>query len=543
MDFNSVTTESGAFGHSLKFHRGLLLIGVFLAELLALVLIYQFWADIECGRTGSFEACRLLRSFGARTVVILSAFGILFLARRGTFSTFVDTSARYSSMLWMSLHFFGVFLLFMPLFIVGSGDLSVIFFTASLFWVVGSLCAAFGGLFWVAPPRTWGNLLSQDHYLPLAVLLTAAALPDLAELILPIWDLSMVTEVTFFAVYQVLSSFNSSTFADPPAYVIGVEQFAVHVGRQCSGVEGVALTTAFVLFYALLFRRDLRMTRYWLTVLPLGILFSLVLNVIRIATLILIGAHISPELAVNGFHSYAGWLFFTILALALIFAVQKVGWLHRDTVTKVPAAPIKDDPLAAQILPFVAFMLAGILTQALIPVPSLGYPFIVLALGLATWTFRHHYRSLDWSLDPLSIGAGVAVGLGWVFLAQTGTAEASNLAQDLALLSPALLAGWIVLRLTGTILLVPLVEEMFFRGYILTRLDRGGMVWRIAAIAISSLLFAALHGRWLAAGIAGLIFALVMLRRRRVTDAVIAHMVANAIVAAAALLMQDFALI
>jgi len=99
------------------------------------------------------------------------------------------------------------------------------------------------------------------------------------------------------------------------------------------------------------------------------------------------------------------------------------------------------------------------------------------------------------------------------------------------------------LRLIGTVLLIPVVEEMFFRGYILARLDRGGMVWRIIAVVASSLLFAALHGRWLAAGIAGVIFALVMLRRGRVTDAVVAHMVANAVVAAAALLMLDFSLI
>jgi exosortase E/protease (VPEID-CTERM system) len=220
--------------------------------------------------------------------------------------------------------------------------------------------------------RPWWKILSQDYFLAFLLMMVAALALDLADLILPVWDLGFTTTATFFAVYQLLSLFSDTTYADPAAHIIGVEQFAVHIARQCYGVEGVALTTAFVLFYAVLFRRDLQMTRYWLTVLPLGILFSLVLNVIRIAVLILISAHISPDLAVNGFHSYAGWLFFTILALALIFAVQKVGWLHRDTVTKVPAAPIKDDPLAAQILPFVAFMLTGILTQALIPVPSLG---------------------------------------------------------------------------------------------------------------------------------------------------------------------------
>jgi exosortase E/protease (VPEID-CTERM system) len=524
-------------------HPSILIFALFVVELFALAIVHQFFVTFECGDTDAMGTCRFLRSLVARSLVVFAAFGVLYWARPRAFSDFAGASSQHSGRGWSVLHFAGLALIWTPLLLTGSEGLGANFDTWAILWALGSVLCGLGGLFWIAAPKDWLRVLAQDRFLPVLLLSIAIILPDVADLILPVWDLSLTTTATFYAVYQLLSLFNSTTYADPAAYIIGVEQFAVHIARQCSGVEGVALTTAFVLFYALLFRRDLRLTRYWLTVLPLGILFSLVLNVIRIAVLILIGAHISPDLAVNGFHSYAGWLFFTILALALIFAVQKVSWLHRDTVVKVPVAPIRDDPLAAQILPFVAFMLAGILTQALIPVPSLGYPLIVLALGLAVWTFRHHYRSLPWSLDPLSIGAGVVVGLGWVSLAQTGTAEASSLAQDLALLSPALLAFWIVLRLSGTILLVPLVEEMFFRGYILARLDQGGMVWRIAAIAISSLLFAALHGRWLAAGLAGLVFALVMLRRGRVSDAVIAHMAANAVVAAAALLMRDFALI
>jgi len=405
--------------------RGILIFALFLLELFTLVIVHQFFVTFECGDTDSMATCRFLRSFVARSLVVFAAFSVLYWARPKAFSDFANASARHAGRSWMALHLVGLALIWTPLALTGSQELGANFDIWALLWGAGSVLAALGGLFWIAPPRAWGNLLSQDHYLPLAVLLTAAVLPDLADLILPIWDLSMVTEVTFFAVYQLLSLFNSTTYADPATYIIGVEQFAVHIARQCSGVEGVALTTAFVLFYALLFRKDIRLTRYWLTVLPLGILFSLVLNVIRIAVLILIGAHISPDLAVNGFHSYAGWLFFTVLALGLIFAVQKVSWLHRDPVSRRPAEPIKDDPLAARILPFVAFMLAGILTQALIPVPSLGYPLIVLALGIAVWTFRHHYRSLPWSLDPLSIGAGLIVGLGWVFMAQTGNTDAS----------------------------------------------------------------------------------------------------------------------
>jgi len=49
----------------------------------------------------------------------------------------------------------------------------------------------------------------------------------------------------------------------------------------------------------------------------------------------------------------------------------------------------------------------------------------------------------------------------------------------------------------------------------------------LAAIAVTSLLFAGLHGHWLAAGLAGVVFAAVMLRQGRLVDAVVAHLAAN----------------
>jgi exosortase E/protease (VPEID-CTERM system) len=87
------------------------------------------------------------------------------------------------------------------------------------------------------------------------------------------------------------------------------------------------------------------------------------------------------------------------------------------------------------------------------------------------------------------------------------------------------------------------IEELFFRGYLLTRLD-GPQLWRrVLAVALSSLAFALLHGRWIEAGLAGLVFALVALRRGRVADAIWAHVVANSTVAAVAAARGDWSLL
>jgi exosortase E/protease (VPEID-CTERM system) len=191
-------------------------------------------------------------------------------------------------------------------------------------------------------------------------------------------------------------------------------------------------------------------------------------------------------------------------------------------------------------LPFFVFMVAGTLVSSLFINPGLGAPLVAVALGLALAVFAPFYRKMDWRTDPVSLALGLVVGVIWVALAPGAD---PGLGEALATLPPLAFAIWVVGRVIGTVVFVPIVEELFFRGYMLARLD-GPQLWRRAlAVGLSSLAFAALHGRWLEAGLAGVVFAFAMLRRGRVADAIWAHVVANAVVAGAALIRQDWSLI
>jgi CAAX prenyl protease-like protein len=63
------------------------------------------------------------------------------------------------------------------------------------------------------------------------------------------------------------------------------------------------------------------------------------------------------------------------------------------------------------------------------------------------------------------------------------------------------------------------------------------------ALIVSSAAFAMLHERWLAAFFAGLIYALLMLRRGRLSDAIAAHMASNAVIIAWAVVAQQWSLL
>ena len=120
-------------------------------------------------------------------------------------------------------------------------------------------------------------------------------------------------------------------------------------------------------------------------------------------------------------------------------------------------------------------------------------------------------------------------------------ATAREIAAALAGLGAAERGVWIAVRAAGSCLVIPLVEELAFRGFLLPwivspefeRVPPRGWTW--AAALGSSLAFGALHGEWLLGTVAGLAFAAARLWRGRLGDAVLAHALCNAAVAAAVL--------
>lgn len=521
--------------------RILAVAAILLIEVVIIAVVYQFYATVDCHETDAQGVCRFMRSHVARAIVAFAAFGLFFLARPEAWTRLLQLASpqgRRTGTLW-GAHLVGVGLILLPAIVGGARNLTDVFHLALIPWTAGFFLAGVTGIALLAPLGALGRWLQAERYAPLGILLVAMAVPDLADVILPLWDWQFLTAITFVAVFLTLSLFTPDAQADPETFVLGAEGFFVHIARQCSGLEGIALMMAFVAIYGFLFRRDLRFPHYWLIVLPLGLLLSWLLNVLRIALLVLIGARVSPDLAVNGFHSYAGWLFFTLLALFLLFIVRWIPWVNRRERVARPSLPLRDDWLAARILPFIAFMVVGVLTSAIAVHPDLAYPVKTLVLLAALLFFRRQLSRLSLSLDPVAIGAGLLVGLGWiVFQPSPGEAEATLMA-GLATLGSTALAFWVVARLLGTMLLVPVVEELFFRGYLLTRLDFGGIAGRVVAVAISSALFAALHGRLIEAFVAGVVFALVMLRRNKIGDAIVAHVAANSVIALWALLAGD----
>jgi exosortase E/protease (VPEID-CTERM system) len=256
--------------------------------------------------------------------------------------------------------------------------------------------------------------------------------------------------------------------------------------------------------------------------------------------LVLLGAHVSPRLAVDAFHSQAGWITFAVITLAMCAIALRVPWFMKprslDTVT--PAAdsrPTSDT--AAYLMPLLAMIAASMAAAAF----SLGFDWLYsvkAAAGAATlWYYRAAYRGLARSFSWAAVVNGIVVFALWMALETLSSQSGSSLAAGLESLPRPWAIAWLTVRVLGSVLVIPVVEELAFRGYLLRRFinrDFEAVKYRNTswwAVAISSVLFGLLHGRWLAGSLAGLAYALAARRRDQLSDAIVAHAVTNALIA------------
>jgi len=323
---------------------------------------------------------------------------------------------------------------------------------------------------------------------------------------------------------------------DGANYVLTVEGFTVHIAGACSGLESMGMGLLLTSLYLATFRRQLRFPRA-LLLLPLGLLLTWLGNGVRLAIMMWIGARIDPNLALDGFHSKAGWALFAAITLGIAFIGHHSPWFVKTT-PRADREP--DEQLTTAFLLPLTVLLAIALVSGMVGQSEGGGYALRMAFGVLTLALLwSKYDDLRWR-EPGALVAcalGVALGLAWL-----GSGWPFPVASNSASSSSAL---WLIVRALGFSTVVPLAEELAFRGYLLRVLQnrhfehvsyRSAPWW---AIAISSLVFGALHERWLAGTLAGLVYALIQIRCGRLRDAVLAHASTNATLAAFALALQN----
>ncbi|MEM7136214.1 MAG: exosortase E/protease, VPEID-CTERM system [Myxococcota bacterium] len=349
-----------------------------------------------------------------------------------------------------------------------------------------------------------------------------------------------LSTVTLNAVAALLEVFVTPIVYDPTEAIVGTEDFWVNVAPVCSGYEGIGLVVAFLTAYLVVFRERFRFPRV-LLLLPVAILAVWILNVVRIVSLIMVGDLWSPEIAIGSFHSKAGWIFFCAVALGAVFVSERLPWFAREPVqsaarTKNPSAPF--------LLPLLCVVATALVTGLVVQDFDYFYPVRVgVAITALAWFRRDYVAGLRdhlqgrriWSWHAVLIG--VAVYAIWILFWGFGHSGVDAPPEALGQLSSAAAFIWIASRVVGSTITVPIIEELAFRGFLLRRLIARDFTkvpydtFRMSAIILSSIAFAAADQQWVAGFVAGVAYAYAQGRRGLLSDAILAHSVTNALIA------------
>jgi exosortase E/protease (VPEID-CTERM system) len=438
--------------------------------------------------------------------------------------------------------FISFFLLTAVIFDQLSGNIQISIFT--LFsWLTLAALVFILWLYCIAPLRFWQNIIGRFRTkLLFAVLLGLTGWQlmgmfqrqeaPLAQQTL--W--SNLSALTLSLSNWLISLIYPDLIFDPDQHLVGTERYPVEITYKCSGIEGISLIVIFLSLYLWLFRKDLRFP-YVLLLYPIGIIAIWLANSIRIVLLVIVGTSYSPDVASLGFHAQAGWIMFTLIALAAIYLTHQIGFFRNDYAAKLTQSRDSPNLATALLLPFLVQLALVMVTSALSSGFDAFYPLKIVIILLVLYQYKIVYRTFDWGWSWLSLIVGAIVFFIWIWLTPQDIQAAHKISTSLANHSSLFSNLWLIFRIFGSVFVIPFTEELAFRAYLMRKLIYsefenvrvGQFTW--LSFLSSSLCFGLLHTSWIAGTIAGMAYAIILYKRSKLCDAIYAHMITNAFIA------------
>lgn len=232
----------------------------------------------------------------------------------------------------------------------------------------------------------------------------------------------------------------------------------------------------------------------------------------------------------------------------------------RETAWQMPETP--------RVLPFALFLLIGAIPAGAFPgAPFWGYLAKTVAAGGLLWHFRARIPEMRWAVSGPAVVVGVGIAVLWIGLEGRvpGLEELWRAApgwfggkaggppppaepwNPVAYFATQPLLGWffVGVRVLGRSLVVPALEEVFYRSFVyryvvnprflevpLTRRHLG-------AWAATAVMFGLVHpGQWVQGIVCGAAYQWLVLRRGRLGEAMLAHALTNLLISAYAIASQ-----
>jgi len=192
-------------------------------------------------------------------------------------------------------------------------------------------------------------------------------------------------------------------------------------------------------------------------------------------------------------------------------------------------------PVFPYVIPFGTFLLLTGLTSWIPDGVVWLYPIKTVVVGAMLFMFRRTYTEVKPKVSLLAIVAGLAVFVLWVlpegYYPTLGEPKGFNPLGEFT--SRSWKFVWISFRLMGAVIVVPIMEELFWRSFLLRYLINpdfkkvpiGAFSW--LSFCGTVVFFGVEHHRWLPGIVAGIIYTFLLYRKKELSDCILAHAITN----------------
>ena len=217
-------------------------------------------------------------------------------------------------------------------------------------------------------------------------------------------------------------------------------------------------------------------------------------------------------------------------------------------------------PEMPRVLPFVIFLAVGALAgKAFAGAEYWMYAAKTLGVGALLWFWRRRLPEMRWafSVEGVVVGIGIAVlwlglsgqipslGRTWDLIREaTGgpaapTPKAMEAWNPVAFFQGQPLLGWafVMIRVLGRSLVVPALEEVFYRSFMYRYIVKpefesvAHSTFHLAAFGVTSAFFGLSHtDHWVPGLLCGMSYQWLVIRKGRLGDAMLAHAITNLVI-------------
>jgi uncharacterized protein len=195
-------------------------------------------------------------------------------------------------------------------------------------------------------------------------------------------------------------------------------------------------------------------------------------------------------------------------------------------------------PVAARVAPFVVFLVLTFLQGQFGEASRYWFYLAKTLVGVwLIWEMRPLVTEMRWAWSWEALAAGVAVFAIWVgldsFYPKLGTPSAPWNPHTQFGANSSLAWFFIVVRIVGSSLVVPPLEEAFYRSFLYRYMVRTDFLsmplnqFHGLSLVVMAVIFGFSHSEWLAGILCGLAYQALVLRKNRLGDAMTAHAITN----------------